>query len=89
MYKKSREDSHHLNHFDTHAGVNSGRYTAPKVKLTFNLTLKVKCQVKGYAPSALPTRAPIGLCVGMSKSLAWAGVGQTPAASQRMTQWVE
>ena len=29
-------------------------------------------------PSTSPTRAPIGICMGMPKSPAWAGIGQTP-----------
>ena len=39
--------------------------------------------------STLPTRAPIGLCMGMPKSFAWAGVGQTPAAGRRMKHRAE
>ena len=35
-------------------------------------------------PSTLLTRAPIGPCMGMPKSLARAGVGQAPAAGRRM-----
>ena len=38
------------------------------------------------SPSALPTQALIGPCMGMHKSRAWAGVGngETPAAGRRM-----
>ena len=43
------------------------------------------------SPSALPTQAQIRLSMGMSKSLAWAGVGQNPGASRhikhRAEQW--